>query len=122
MERERIESVQYLEGNEWLFGQSKYLFDYLVLIRPHWGKEWDFYPEVKQHVLDDAPLKAHINHFLNDYQAIADVCGFDMKKNLCTFSNSLYRELLNNANSSNPIEWLSQIMQSILFRILIYGW
>lgn len=77
---------------------------YLVVIRPHWGKEWDFYPEVKQHVFDDAPLKAHINQFLNDYQAIADVCGFDMRKNLYTFSNKLYRDLLNNAHSSDPIE------------------
>lgn len=64
---------------------------YLVLIRPHWGKEWDFYPEVKAHVFNDAPLKAHINQFLSDYQEIANVCGFDKKQNLSTFSNHLYR-------------------------------
>lgn len=68
-----------------------------MVIRPHWGKEWDSLPEVKQHVLNDEGLKAKFNKFLADYQKIADAKGFNKDKNLKTFSNELYRELLNNA-------------------------
>lgn len=68
----------------------------LVIIRPHWGKEWDQIPEVKAHVLADEGLKENIRTFLSDYKKIAELKGFDYLKNLETFSNQLYRDLLNN--------------------------
>jgi len=75
-----------------------YFFDYLVIIRPHWGKEWSEIPVIKDHLFNKDPqMKEHIQTFLKDYQKIADHCNFNKDENLRTFSNELYRELLNNA-------------------------
>lgn len=62
-----------------------------MTIRPHWGKEWDFIPEVREHIFNDADMKNHINKFVKDYKSIAQVHNFDYKKNLKTFSNKLYK-------------------------------
>ena len=67
-----------------------------MAILPHWGKEWDFYPEVKEHVLRDELMKSNFRKFLEDYKKIAALRKFDYKANLKTFSNKIYRELLNN--------------------------
>jgi hypothetical protein len=77
--------------------EKRYAKVYLVVIRPHWGKEWDFYPQVKEHVFQDEGLKANVRKFLKDYEEIAKIKNFDHKKNLTAFSNQLYRDLLNNA-------------------------
>ena len=54
-------------------------------------------PEVKSHVLADEGLKQNFRKFLKDYQQIAELKGFNYVKNLQTFSNKIYRELINNA-------------------------
>jgi hypothetical protein len=77
-----------------------------VTVRPHWGKEWNFHPEVKAHVMQDEGFRTHVEKFLRDYKQIAELKNFDAKKNLKTFSNAIYRELLNNAipNPADKIE------------------
>lgn len=97
MERDRDAGVQCLEKPSGQKGQQAYNSPYLVLIRPHWGKEWDFYPEVKEHVFKDELFKDSIRRFLKDYEEIAKLKNFDHETNLKTFSNEIYRELLNNA-------------------------
>jgi hypothetical protein len=68
-----------------------------VLIRPHWGKEWSDIPEVKGHVYLDEDLKTRFRTFLDEYDIIATECKIDATENLRTFSNTLYREMINNA-------------------------
>ncbi len=54
-------------------------------------------PEVKSHLLADEGLKQNFRKFLKDYKQIAELKGFNYVKNLETFSNKVYRELINNA-------------------------
>lgn len=97
MERSGAAGVQCLERPQGRQGQQAYITGYLVLVRPHWGKEWDFYPEVKDHVFNDDLFKESIRKFMKDYEEIAKLKNFSHEKNLSTFSNQIYRDLLNNA-------------------------
>jgi hypothetical protein len=47
--------------------------------------------------MQDEGIKANFKTFLKDYKEIAELKNFDSKMNLNTFSNAIYRELLNNA-------------------------
>jgi hypothetical protein len=67
-----------------------------VRLLPHWGKEWDHFPEVKSHVFTELGLQYNLRKFLKDYEEIAKAKGFNSEKNLSTFSNTIYRNLLNN--------------------------
>jgi hypothetical protein len=58
-----------------------------VIIRPHWGKEWDFYPEIKAHVLQDTGLQNQFKQFYDDYEKIAKLGNFNREANLDSFSN-----------------------------------
>jgi hypothetical protein len=60
---------------------------YAVTIRPHWGKEWNMYPEVKEHTFNDQILLHHVRKFVSDYEKIATIKGFDKDRNLKAFSN-----------------------------------
>lgn len=68
-----------------------YFLPYLVIIRPHWGKEWDAIPEVKSFLLQDEELKQNILKFLKDYKEIAKLKNFNYERNIYTFSNAIYR-------------------------------
>jgi hypothetical protein len=48
--------------------------------------------------MQDEGIKVNFKTFLKDYKEIAEMKNFDYKKKLNTFSNAIYRELLNKAD------------------------
>jgi hypothetical protein len=58
-----------------------------VIIRPHWGKEWDQFPEIKSHFFNDVGMKSYVRQFKKDYNAICQRFKIDPQANLAAFSN-----------------------------------
>ena len=72
-------------------------------IHVHWAKEWTDIDKVKKDIVNTKELKENFQNFLEDYEKIAKIGGWDKEEGLKMFSNNIYDEMLGRKWSNSSI-------------------